>query len=150
MTEYEIVKLEPKDYSKCGNVWNMAHPSTQKWYDELVSGNRVIFVYTVNGEFLGEGALVFENGDPDYTIANKRIYLSRLAVKQEYRKQGIGSTITDYLIQYAKNHGYEEMSVGVDTININARHLYEKKGFTDIIFEGEDEQGEYVKLLKTL
>jgi len=149
---YKIIKLEPKDYYKCSNIWNMAkNPDRiKKWYDELVNGNRITFVYTENDEFIGEGSLVFRNDDPDYTIPDKRIYLSRLIVKVEYRNRGIGGIIIDYLIDYAKRLGYEEISVGVDTDNLIARHLYEKKGFTNVIFEGEDEYGEYVKLLRKL
>ena len=149
--DYIIEKLDPKDYAKCSNIWDMnRQPDAQKWYDEIVLGNRVVFIYKVNDEFIGEGALVFQNGDPDYTIKQQRIYLSRLIVKSEYRNQGIGGVIVDYLVNCAKKLGYKEMSLGVDIDNINARHLYEKKGFTDIIFEGEDEQGKYVKLLKVL
>ncbi|HAA24623.1 MAG TPA: GNAT family N-acetyltransferase [Ruminiclostridium sp.] len=149
---YKIVKLEPKDYYKCLNIWNMEKDPdrTKKWYDELVNGNRITFVYTENNEFIGEGSLVFMNDDPDYTIPNKRIYLSRLIVKAGYRNCGIGGIIVDYLIDYAKRLGYEEISVGVDLNNSIARHLYEKKGFINVIFEGEDEYGKYVKLVKKL
>jgi ribosomal protein S18 acetylase RimI-like enzyme len=73
-----------------------------------------------------------------------------MLVKAEYRNRGIGGIILDYLIDYAKQLGYEEISVGVDIDNLNARHLYDKKGFTNVIFEGEDELGKYVKLLKEL
>lgn len=152
MEPYKIIKLEPKDYYKCTNIWDMVkNPDrTKKWYDELVNGNRITFVYTENDEFIGEGSLVFKNDDTDYTIPDKRIYLSRMIVKVEYRNCGIGGIIIDYLIDYAKGLGYEEISLGVDTNNLNARHLYEKKGFTTAIFEGEDEYGEYVKLLRKL
>ena len=120
------------------------------FYDELVSGNRITFIYSVNDEFIGEGSLVFQNDDPDYTIPDKRIYLSRMIVKEGYRNCGIGGIIVDYLIDYAKQLGFEEITLGVDTDNLNARHLYEKKGFTTVLFLGEDEYGEYVKLLKVL
>lgn len=120
------------------------------FYDELVSGNRITFIYSVNDEFIGEGSLVFQNNDPDYTIPDKRIYLSRMIVKEGYRNCGIGGIIVDYLIDYAKQLGFEEITLGVDTDNLNARHLYEKKGFTTVLFLGEDEYGEYVKLLKVL
>jgi diamine N-acetyltransferase len=149
--DYIIEKLDPKDYAKCSNIWDMnRQPNALKWYDEIVSGNRVVFIYIVNGEFIGEGSLVFERGDPDYTIKQQRIYLSRLIVKSDYRNKGIGGVIVDYLLNRVKELGYKEMSLGVNIDNLNARHLYEKKGFTDIIFEGEDEQGKYVKLLKVL
>lgn len=149
--DYLIEKLDPKDYAKCSNIWNMNNqPNAQEWYDEIVSGNRVVYIYKIHGEFIGEGALVFQNGDPDYTIKQKRIYLSRLIVKREYRNRGIGGVIVDHLINCAQRLGYKEMSLGVDIDNVNARHLYEKKGFTNIVFEGADEQGKYVKLLKIL
>ena len=150
--DYKIEKLMPEDYSKCNNIWDMGkHPEKAKrWYDEVVLGNRIIFVYIEDGEYLGEGSLVLSNNDPDYTVENKRIYLSRMVVKPECRNRSIDSKIIDYLIEYAKKLGYEEMSVGVDIVNIGARWLYEKKGFTNIIYVGEDKDGKYVKLLKVL
>lgn len=70
MELYKIIKLEPKDYEKCQNIWDMTkNPDrTKKWYGELVSGDRITFVYIENNEFIGEGSLVFENDDLDYTI----------------------------------------------------------------------------------
>lgn len=152
MTSYQIKRLTPEEYYKCSNIWAMdKNPKMAKmFYDELVSGNRITFIYFENNKFIGEGSLVFKNNDPDYTIPNKRIYLSRMIVKDEYRNRGIGGIILNYLIDYAKQLGYEEISLGVDTDNFNARHLYEKKGFTNILFIGEDEYGEYMKLLKKL
>ncbi|WP_077324763.1 GNAT family N-acetyltransferase [Virgibacillus siamensis] len=122
----------------------------EMFYDELVSGNRITFIYIRNDDFLGEGSLVFYKNDPDYTIPKKRIYLSHMIVKDEYRKNGIGGIIVDYLIDYAKHLGYKEISLGVDIDNFNARRLYEKKGFTEVIYKGEDKYGEYIKLLKNL
>ena len=152
MTSYKIKKLNPEEFNKCSNIWDMdKHKNMAKmFYEELVSGNRITFIYSENNEFIGEGSLVFKNNDPDYTIPNKRIYLSRMIVKEEYRNRGIGGIILDYLIDYAEQLGYEEITLGVDTDNFNARHLYEKKGFTNVLFIGEDEYGEYVKLLKNL
>ncbi|MWC26757.1 GNAT family N-acetyltransferase [Paenibacillus sp. MMS18-CY102] len=152
MTNYQIKQLNLSEYEKCSNIWDMKKNVTManKFYGELESGNRITFIYSENDEFIGEGSLVFRNDDPDYTIPNKRIYLSRMIVKEEYRNRGIGSIMLDYLIEYAVNLGYGEISLGVDTDNYNAKHLYEKKGFTDVLFTGADEYGEYVKLLKKL
>ncbi|SER55389.1 GNAT family N-acetyltransferase [Salipaludibacillus aurantiacus] len=152
MAAREIKRLYPKDYRKCNNIWDMEkNPKmANMFYDELVSGNRMTFIYLDNNEFVGEGSLVFKNNDPDYTIQDKRIYLSRMIVKEEYRNRGIGSIILDYLIDYAEQLGYKEIALCVDKDNFNARHLYEKKGFTTVLFSGEDKYGEYVKLLKKL
>lgn len=152
MTSYQIKKLYPEDYNKCSNIWDMEKRPrmAQMFYDELVSGNRITFIYLENNEFIGEGSLVFKNNDTDYTIPDKRIYLSRMIVKEDYRNRGIGGIILDYLIDYANQLGYEEIALGVDTDNLNARYLYEKTGFTNVLFIGEDDYGEYVKLLKKL
>ncbi|WP_025786192.1 GNAT family N-acetyltransferase [Sporosarcina sp. D27] len=152
MTSNQIKKLNHEDYNKCSNIWDMDQkPKMAKiFYDELVSGNRVTFIYLENNEFIGEGSLVFKNTDPDYTIPDRRIYLSRMIVKEEFRNRGIGGIILDFLIEYAQQLGFQEIALGVDTDNIHARHLYEKRGFTDVLFIGEDKYGKYVKLLKKL
>jgi ubiquinone/menaquinone biosynthesis C-methylase UbiE/GNAT superfamily N-acetyltransferase len=120
------------------------------FYDQLVSGNRVIYVYTVGSEYIGEGSLVFEMNDPDYSIPGRRIYFSRLIVKESHRNQGIGGILVDYIVNKAVEMGYSEISIGVDKVNEVALRLYQHRGFTEIIFDGEDEAGPYYKLLRKL
>ena len=152
MCDYEIIQLKSEDYHKCSNIWNMEkRPElARSFYDELVSGNRIIYIYTVGGEFFGEGAIVFERNDPDYSIPGKRLYFSRLVVKEDYRKQGIGGILIDFIINKAVEMGYSEISIGVDKKNESALRLYRRKGFDEIIFDGEDEYGPYYKLLKRI
>lgn len=148
---YKIHKLDIKDYYKCNNIWNMSNfPFTEKFKQQIIDGNRIVYVYEIDGEFIGEIAYVLNNNDPDYTIPNKRVYVSRLIVKKEYRNQGIGGILIDYIVDVIKNLGYSEISIGVDKDNKTALHLYKKKGFDKIIFDGVDEDGEYYKLLKLL
>lgn len=148
-TVIEPLKLE--EYSKCSNIWNMKkQPLTEKWREEIARGNRLVFIYKINGEFIGEGALVIDTGDPDYTVPDKRVYVSRMIVKKEYRNRGIGSEILEFLIRKAKEMGFSEMTIGVDKDNENALHLYRKYGFTEVLFDGEDEDGEYFKLMKKI
>lgn len=148
---YTIEPLKLEEYYKCSNIWNMkTQPLTDTWRDEIASGNRLVFIYKIKGKFIGEGALVLDAGDPDYTIPGRRVYVSRMIVKKECRGQGIGSTILTFLIKKAKEMGFEEMTIGVDKDNVNALHLYRKFGFTDVLFDGADEHGEYFKLLKRI
>ena len=152
MHNYEIIRLKPEDYHKCSNIWDMEKHAelAQQCYDELISGNRVIYVCTEDGEYLGEGSLVFEANDPEYSIPGRRVYFFRLVVKKERRNQGIGSILIDYIVQQAIEWGYQEISIGVDKSNGIALKLYQKKGFTEILYDGEDEHGPYFKLLKRL
>lgn len=146
-----IEPLNPDEYHKCSNIWNMkTQPLTEKWYNEILSGNRMVFIYKINGEFIGEGALVLDTGDTDYTIPDRRVYVSRMIVKKEYRNKGIGAEILTFLIEKAKEMGYSEMAIGVDKDNASALNLYRKFGFTEVLFDGADEQGEYLKLLKRI
>jgi GNAT superfamily N-acetyltransferase len=147
-----IRRLTPENFSKCANIYDMDKNPAQikRWYDAIVSGNRLTFVYVEEGDYVGEGSLVIDNGDPDYTIEGRRVYLSRMIVKKECRNRGIGRALLRFLTDYARVLGFSEMSVGVDIINIGARWLYEKNGFNEIIYVGEDADGKYVKLLKKL
>ena len=56
----------------------------------------------------------------------------------------------DFMIEKLKYDGYREIIVGVDKDNFATVHLYRKKGFTKVLFDGCDEQGKYFKLSKTL
>jgi len=146
-----IEKLDVKDYNKCSNIWNMkTQPLAETWRKEIETGNRIVFIYKINGEFIGEGALVLDTGDSDYTIPKKRVYVSRMIVKKEYQNRGIGSEILKFLIEKAKEMGFSEMTIGVDKDNVNALHLYRKFGFTEVLFDGADENGEYFKLMKRI
>ena len=150
----KVIAIEPLklgEYEKCSNIWNMkAQPLAEKWRGEIASGNRLVFVYKINGEFIGEGALVLDTGDPDYTISGQRVYVSRMIVKKEYRGRGIGSEILEFLINKATEMGFSEMTIGVDKVNENALHLYRKYGFTEVLFDGADKDGEYYKLMKRI
>ena len=88
--------------------------------------------------------------DPDYTRPNHRVYISRLLVKQEYRNQGIGGILIDHVLDVVQELGYKEATIGVDKDNVAALHLYQKKGFVTVLFDGKDEYGEFYKLLKSL
>lgn len=148
----EIIKLDITDYQKCSNIWNMKRHSelAEKFYNELLTGNRTTYIYTINNEFVGEISLVKEMNDSDYTIPNLRIYVSRLIVKYEYRRQGIGRKLVDFITEKAKSQGYTEMSIGVDLDNYPALKLYMEAGFDKVIYIGEDEQGKYLKLIKEI
>lgn len=152
MLQYQIKELSLDEFEHYENIWGKKEnpEMIDHFFNQIKDGKRITFIYTEHDEFIGEGSLVFTHHESDYTIPNQRVYLSRMIVKEEHRNRGIGGVMLDYLIEKAKLLGYKEISLGVDTNNFNARHLYEKKGFTDVIFEGEDEYGEYVKLLKRL
>ena len=150
MSKGFIRKLKIEEYGQRKEIVEMTN-RRQDFFDDHEDGNRIIYVYELDGRLVGEGALVYENDDPDYTIPNYRIYLSRLIVDAGYRNQGIGAKIVNHLVEIAKEQGFKEVSIGVDEDNYPARHLYEKKmGFTTVLSRGEDAAGKYLKLVRRL
>ena len=150
MLDGVIEILDRKDFYKCNNIWDMEKEKNlaDQFYQEIINNNRITFICKINGEFVGEASLVFDMNDSDYTIKDQRIYVSRFLVKEGYRSQGIGTIMMDYIIKYAENLGYKEMSVGVDLDNYRAIRFYVKNGFNKITFVGEDESAKYMKLLR--
>lgn len=151
---FEILKLQLKDFEKCGNIWDLNENKdfTQNIYHELKSGNRETFVYKDprSGKFLGEISIVFSDDKEIHTIKGIRVYLSRLIVKEIHRNKGIGTVLCNYISDYCKKLGYKEMSLGVNLDNYGAIKLYHGLGFKEILLVDKDEYGEYVVLLKKL
>ncbi len=146
----ELLQLE--DFDKCNNIWDMKRLSklADKFLSELKCGNRITYVCKDGDEFIGEISLVKEMNDSDYTIPEQRVYVSHLIVKPEYRRQGIGKKLVEFVTDKAKGFGYKEMSIGVDLDNFPALKLYTDCGFNKVVYIGEDEQGKYIKLLKAI
>ena len=129
----DIIRLDLSDFDKCGNIWDMQKQS------ELAA------------RFLREmREVVTDAGDPQYTIPDRRLYVSRLIVKDEYRRQGIGKKLVDFIVRNAQQEGYRELSIGVDLDNDPALRLYTQMGFDRIVHIGEDEYGRFIKLIKEL
>ena len=152
MTEYRIIRLSSEDFPKCGNIWDMERHREQaaEWLDQLRTGNRTTYVCQTGGQFVGEISLVFAHPDPDYTIPGRRLYVSRLVVRPDRRRRGIGRTLVRYAVERAAELGYGELSIGVDLDNYPAIRLYTEEGFDRVLRVDKDEQGAYLKLLKVL
>ena len=148
----QIIKLDINDFEKCGNIWDMQRQSdlADQFYREMLQGIRATYIYTIDGAYIGEISVVTDAGDPDYTVPGQRLYLSRLIVKEEYRRQGIGRKLVDFIVRKAAEQGYRELSIGVDLDNYPAIKLYWAAGFDTVLYIGEDKWGRYMKLLKRL
>ena len=147
-----ITKLNICDYHKCSNIWNMEKHKAMadKFYEEIVSGNRVNYIYAIDGEYIAEISLVYEMNDSDYTILGKRAYVSRLVVKKSFRQKGIGKELVKFIKIKAKEEGFSEISIGVDLDNYPAIKLYAQSGFNQIVSVDEDKDGKFMKLLCVL
>lgn len=148
----KIIKLNIHDYHKCSNIWNMEKQKelSDKFYKEILSGNRAVYIYSIDDEYIAEISLVYNTDDGEYTIPGKRVYVSRLVVKKSFRRRGIGRKLVEFIKTEAENQGFSELSIGVNLDNYAAVRLYASSGFDKIIRIDEDEDGKYAKLLCTL
>lgn len=119
----EIIQLKPEDLSKCFSFWDFQDNTSKRTRitEELILGKRNMFVYTVKGSYIAGLSISSINLD--------LAYLSYLVVKEEYRDNGIGSKLIDYAVEYARNNGYKEICLQVESDNVRVINLYIKKGF---------------------
>ena len=145
MINYSIEQLNITNYDKSNNVWDMKNcPFTEQFKDQIASGNREPYLMKYNDEYIASCDLVYDYGE--YTQSSIKVYLSRLIVKKEYRNKGIGQELLKYMIALCEEKGYQQITVGVDTDNKNAVHIYRKVGF-EIYETATDEYGEFYKMI---
>lgn len=65
-----------------------------------------------------------------YSIMYEKAEINNIYVLNEYRGQGIGSKLLDYLVKKCKI--CENITLEVRKNNINAIHLYKKYGFKEV------------------
>lgn len=68
------------------------------------------------------------------SVIADEVYIGNVAVKNEYRKRGVGSALADALIHRAEESGAAFITLEVRESNAPARALYEKYGFKYIAY----------------
>ena len=149
MKPYEIKQISLTEYPNCSAIWNMdTCPYTQLFIEQIKAGVRDVFILTVDGEYIAECDLVYDN--PEYaTLLDERLYLSRLIVKKTQRGRGYGKAISEYILALAKEKGYREIALGVNCDNTAAVQLYKNLGFS-VYEKAEDDDGEFYRMEKRL
>lgn len=61
-----------------------------------------------------------------------------IALEPGHRDRGLGRRLMVELMQVARDLGHSRISLGVETDNRRAKHLYESLGFADVREEGDD------------
>ena len=149
MKPYEIKQITLAEYPNCSAIWNMETcPYTPFFIEQIKAGVRDVFILTVDGEYIAECDLVYDN--PEYaTLPDERLYLSRLIVKKTQRGRGYGKAISEYILALAKEKGYREIALGVNCDNTAAVQLYKNLGFS-VYEKAEDDDGEFYRMKKCL
>ena len=78
--------------------------------------------YFIDEKLVGIIAVNFEQW-------NKRLRVNELLVEQDYRRQGIGNKLMDYVKAYAKEIGARALILETQTCNTKAIDYYRAQGF---------------------
>ena len=74
-------------------------------------------ILTINNKPIGTGRLIVIDG---------KMYIGRVAILKEYRKKGYATNLINFLLNEAKNMGYNEVFIHAQSY---AKDFYEKLGF---------------------
>ncbi len=85
----------------------------------------LIIVAEVEGQVVGHGRLFPEFGESK----DKHVADLGMAIIKSYRGLGLGTAMMEYMIDWAKEHGLEKLTLGVFASNQRAINLYRKFGF---------------------
>ncbi|SHN52138.1 ribosomal protein S18-alanine N-acetyltransferase [Desulfovibrio litoralis] len=127
----QYIKLEKKDISQVCALETLCFPTP--WSEEQINSSLndsffSMFGAKQNDELLGYIALyhpLTEFGDNEIEILN-------LAVKPEYRRQGLGKQLLNIMLQTANKMGIIRAVLEVRKGNISAINLYKSIGFQQV------------------
>ncbi len=107
---------------------------TKKYTDsellEIISDNgRPIFVAEKDGKVLGYAFCVHQQFIDNNNMTDiKTLYIDDLCVDESVRNMRIGTSLYEYVLKYAEENGYYNVTLNVWADNVNAVKFYEKLG----------------------
>lgn len=99
----------------------------------IASGKHSIFLLLDGDDLIGELHVTWRGDDPLIAIDGQRAYLSAFRVRKDKHGVGFGSFLLNSILHIIDQGSYREVTVGVEDDNPRARHMYEKRGFTQTI-----------------
>ena len=91
--------------------------------------NTEIFVAKIDEQITGYIILSSREGKKHGFRYRKELDIDAMGIDENYRNQGIGKKLLEYVKEYARENHDTDLRLTVNEENENARHLYEKVGF---------------------
>lgn len=108
--------------------------NTKKYTDEelgliIADDNRPIFVAVNDGEVVGYAFCMFQQHIDNNILTDiKTLYIDDLCVDEQKRGLHIGSTLYNFVLDFAKSEGCYNVTLNVWSCNQDALRFYEKLG----------------------
>ena len=71
----------------------------------------------------------FKLEDYDFADGNEKAYLCAFRIAEEYRHQGLGTTLITFVMDQLKQQGIKKVTIGVDETEEDNYRLYQRLGF---------------------
>lgn len=96
----------------------------------IVDDNRPIFVYVDNDDILGYAFCVFIKNNSNFLTDILTLYIDDLCVDENARGKKVGTSLYNYVLQFAKDAGCYNVTLNVWACNNSALKFYEKCGLS--------------------
>ena len=146
------IKANPEDLERIWD-WNIAdNPGDARWVawkreaiENNRSGNSATFVIVYDGEPIGEGTLLFSptckaiSGRTQLADHAAVANINALRIRKEYEGKGYVSALVRRMESYARELGYEKLTIGVEAKETRNLGIYLHWGYgTFVLSEIED------------
>lgn len=135
-----------QDYNAVERIMKQVHGMHVAWRPDIYKDMDPILPYDMYLEHLAEQQVLVADvagqvvGLVIYLTRNifggpmrerKVLFVDSMAVEEQYRGQGIGHMLFDYVLQICQEQQYDSLELQVNAKNAAARAMYEKYGFTE-------------------
>ena len=96
----------------------------------IVDDNKPIFVYVDNNAILGYAFCVFIKNNSNSLTDILTLYIDDLCVDENARGKKVGTSLYNYVLQFAKEAGCYNVTLNVWACNNSALKFYEKCGLS--------------------
>lgn len=98
----------------------------RKWYHDHMEAGMTYLVVRVDDEIVGGAGIEPRVGKESH------VAVLGVSIKERFRNMGIGTRLTEALIDVARQRGFEIVELAVYNSNERAFHVYKKCGFQEV------------------
>ncbi len=100
---------------------------------EIIDNNfSPIFVAVIDERVVGYAFCIYQSVENSQLLKDKKtLYIDDICVDENKRGKGIGASLYDHVISFAKANGFDNVTLNVWAFNEDAYKFYQKHGMTN-------------------